>query len=395
MPAVRAELEELRDEGGVDVGALVEDDEDPRPAVVGAVVGARAHPGDRHQLADHVGGGDLVLDDVAGRDRRRRRAGVRQPLRPRAEALRLALDDDDHEVLGAVQRGRLEDHRRAHRPHVAERAVEAEHAELGEVDADRARRQAVVAGDVGGVHASRRYSSPAVSGSTVTWERTVPIPSRVRRNSSSPRWRDHRSSVRSVARRARSARSGDWSMRSARSSSSACSTSAWRFSSGRGTSRRLGELALAGLAAVPDCRRHRQRRQHGHHHEHRRAGQGEHASPATIGSIGVIIEKRRFSGRVGTSPSGLNSRSLDDDRLVRRAAERDLAELVALGVGRPTEDAQGDGGGAELDDVVGADDGGVGDRAAVDGERVGRRRIGTSCVRGRRTRRSTAGGRRR
>ena len=28
----------------------------------------------------------------------------------------------------------------------------------------------------------------------------------------------------------------------------------------------------------------------------------------------------------------------------------------------PAEDAQGDGGGAELDDVVGADDGGVGDR---------------------------------
>ncbi len=32
------------------------------------------------------------------------------------------------------------------------------------------------------------------------------------------------------------------------------------------------------------------------------------ANPATIGSIVVIIEKRRGSGRVGTLPTGLNSR---------------------------------------------------------------------------------------
>ena len=146
-PRLRAQVEELRREGGVDVGALVEDHEDPRPPMIDPVVGARAQPGDGDQLADHVGGGVFVLDDVTRRDRRRRRAGVRQPLGPRPEALGLPFDDDEDEVLGTVQRDRLEDDRRAHRPHVGERAVQPEHAELGEVDADRAGRHVVVAGD--------------------------------------------------------------------------------------------------------------------------------------------------------------------------------------------------------------------------------------------------------
>ena len=59
----------------------------------------------------------------------------------------MPFEHDDHEVLGAVQRRRLEDHRGAHRLHLRERAVQAEDAELGEIDADRTGGQPIVAGE--------------------------------------------------------------------------------------------------------------------------------------------------------------------------------------------------------------------------------------------------------
>ena len=97
------------------------------------------------------------------------------------------------------------------------------------------------------------------------------------------------------------------------------------------------------------------------------------ARPPTSGVTVVIIEKRRGSGFVGHIADRFELALLHDDRLVRRAPERHLAELVAFAVGGAAEHAQGDGGGAELDDVVGADDGRLGDRPAVDDDRVGRR----------------------
>ena len=144
----RAQLEELRRDRRVDVRGLVDHDEDPRPSLIGPVVfvgGSRA--GHRQQLAHHVGGGRLALDDVPTGQRRRRRPRVRQPLRPRTEALRSALDDDEHEVLRAVQRDRLQHDRRAHRPHVAFGPVEAEDPELLQVHRDRTCHQAVVPGE--------------------------------------------------------------------------------------------------------------------------------------------------------------------------------------------------------------------------------------------------------
>ena len=185
--------------------------------------------------------------------------------------------------------------------------------------------------------------------------------------------------MRSAARRARSARSGDWSIRSARSSMQrgvdlgrAASALRWRRSSTWSSYRRRP------VRRPPSWLNTDHRRRQGDRHQHVRAVLVIANRTEAHDDRGQDRGHRHL--RLLGPPSGCGrarrtARIVDLHRLVRRAPERDLAELVALGVGRAAEDPQRDGGGAELDDVVAGHERGLVDRAAVHRQRVGGVRV--------------------
>jgi hypothetical protein len=142
----------------------------------------------------------------------------------------------------------------------------------------------------------------------------------------------------------------------------------------------LFHLALVLLPTrlpAPQLVEDHHRRREGDRHQHVRApGEREQGQPHDDrGDDGRGRHPRLL--RTGREAAEGGERAVvDHHRLVRRAPERDLAQLVALGVGRAAEDPQRDRGGAELDDVVAADERRSVDRPAVHGERVGRARVG-------------------
>ena len=344
--------------------------------MIGTIVGRRAQPGHGDQLADHLLGGDLVLDDVARRDRRRCRPRVGQPLRPRAETLRFALDDHDDEVLGTVQGDGLKDDRRAHRAHVGELAVQAEDTELGEVDADRAGRHPVETGDghrrgfpevvlptALGFHRDlRRHGADAQSSPEELVVAALPRP-----QVEGPQRRP--ASKVGEVRRLMDPLGAFVEQRLLDVTLALLQPLAEPLD-------RVGELLRPGLAAVKPLPGHRQRRQQRHDQEHRRTEEGEHRQPADQRQ-GRRDHRESTRLRLGRDVAEwFEGPRLDDDRLVRGAPERDLAELVAFAVGAPAEDTESDRSRPELDDVVGTDDRGFHDRVAVDDDWIRRLGVG-------------------
>ena len=343
--------------------------------MVGAVVAARPQPGHRDQLADHLGGGRFVLDDVTRRDRRRRRASVGKPLGPRPESLRHALDDDEDEILRAVQGDRLEDDRRAHRPHIGELAVQTEDAELGEIDTDRTGGDPVAPG-----HRDRRRLPQVFLAAGLGFHRDL---------------RRHRADAQAGAQELVVASLPSPQIEGAQRRPAGEVGEVGRLMDPFGALveqclldlglallqpatelvDRVGELPRTALAAVPPLTGHRQRRQQRHDEEHRRTEQGEHRQP---GDQREDRRDHREAPRLrlgGDVAERLEGPLLNDDRLVRRAPERNLTELIPLAVGAAAEDAQRYGSRPELDDVVGPHDGRLGDWVAVDDDRIRRRRV--------------------
>ncbi len=363
----RALVEQTGDARRVGRQPAVEDRHDPRPATAGHLPfgAAAAEVDDLEQAAEDGVGLRRCGGDVRAGQRRDDRPGVRQPLHPRGQRA-VADGSDDRQVLGAVQAGGLDDHRRGDAVDRGLGTVDTDDAVFGEVDGDRHTVDLVEAGEGG------PCLCPQVL-VTTAWD----VGREHRRRGAEPGAEAQEVGALAAARPQIDGAQLGTAGQLGEVGRRAHPLDALRFHQRvelvaprrdpLAIGRQLVSEAFASRATVVDrVGDHHQRRHQGQGEELHLAGEGEQRQPGgercqhgedleppLVATLGDRAELRRFDLRQHRWP-------------VRRPLELDLAELVdALALGaheRPERDTSA----AECDDVGVADGGPFVDLAVVD-----------------------------